>query len=97
MRGKSEIELVEWVDHLVEFGAADGSKDIHVASNSMVVFNAFRVAIKQGRLNPEDFVIKYYDLYATTCTCIVSKDGKLNVWPEGFFDMLDKQLDMLLS
>lgn len=70
--------------------------NIGITSNSMVLHTAFRVAIKEGRLKPEDFETTYVHEDGRVWTIAVDKDGDCSCYPEGFFDTFENLLTRLL-
>lgn len=63
--------------------------------NSNLKLNDVRIQIKEQKL--EGYYLKYKkdegDLYKIS----INPNGQLSSWPEGFYDLFDKQLDKLLD
>ncbi|MFF2125613.1 DUF3696 domain-containing protein [Streptomyces olivochromogenes] len=84
---------------LIAAAAAAGSQLI-VETHSDHVLDGTRLAVKQGRLKASDTAIHYFrgnGAGVEIVTPVVSEDGTLSEWPEGFFDETDHTLDQLLD
>ena len=79
-----------------------------VASGSQVVlethsdhlFDGVRLAVAEGILPPEQIVIHYFErtgLNVLITTPTLTGDGRLDVWPEGFFDQHERNLSRLIG
>ena len=89
-----------------ELLALAASCDIQVVieTHSDHVLNGIRVAVHDGKLNP-DYVQLHYlqrrENRGLTFTEVVSphidRNGRIDKWPDGFFDEWDKSLDALLE
>jgi hypothetical protein len=53
-------------------------------------FNDIRIQIKKEKAEG------YYLIFNDEA-CVINKDGRLDYWPDGFFDLFDKQLNKLLG
>jgi predicted ATPase len=94
-RGQSQIGA------LCALAAAAGVQVI-VETHSDHILNGIRVAVRGGRLAPEDVVIHFFAQQDTaaspeTHSPRIDSDGRFDQWPEGFFDEWDHALDQLLS
>ncbi len=89
---------------LGELLAAVGAGGVQVIleTHSDHVMNGIRVAVKKGRLKPENTQFFYFykdknDSYRHKVICpVLDEDGRLSEWPEGFFDEWDLALLELL-
>lgn len=84
---------------LAAAAAAHGAQLI-VETHSDHVLNGVRLAVKEGRLAPEQAVLHYFRGDGTGAEVVsprVDRDGLLDQWPEGFFDELENTLDRLLG
>lgn len=85
---------------LAAAAAAQGAQ-IVVETHSDHVLNGVRLAVKRGLLAPEQAVLHYFRGGGGEGIDVVSpgidRDGRLDQWPEGFFDELENTLDQLLS
>lgn len=95
---KTEIEQVEWFTQqfLPHAQTTKDNEYLYLISNSQTIFYQLRVAVKQGLLKSEDITVWFVDGEGRYFYPIISEHGRLDNWPEGFFDMWDKQLDELL-
>lgn len=82
--------------------AASGTQ-VMLETHSDHVLNAVRIAVKDGLLSPEDVAIFYFERnvrdgrFVHTATELnVDSHGRMNHWPQGFFDEFDIALDRLV-
>lgn len=61
----------------------------------LVQLNDVRLQIQEKKLT--GYEIHWYDEDYRQHILIIDADGKLSYWPNGFYDLLDKQLDKLTS
>ncbi|WP_405717087.1 DUF3696 domain-containing protein [Streptomyces sp. NBC_00046] len=84
---------------LAAAAAAQGAQVI-METHSDHVLNGVRLAVKKGRLAPEQAVFHYFRGDGTGVEVVsprVNPDGKLDQWPTGFFDELENTLDQLIG
>ncbi|WP_119582556.1 AAA family ATPase [Streptomyces europaeiscabiei] len=84
---------------LAAAAAAQGAQLV-VETHSDHVLNGVRLAVKRGVLAPEQAVLHYFrgnGEGADVVSPSIDRDGRLDQWPEGFFDELENTLDQLLS
>jgi len=78
-----------------------------VETHSDHVLNGVRIAVKEKRTAPENVAFHYFERTTETRggeervvhvvnSPRIDADGRLNVWPEGFFDQYDVALEKLL-
>lgn len=81
--------------------AASIGVQVLVETHSDHVLNGIRIAVKRGLCPPDGIAVHYFMRKSGDVTQVISPtmnaDGKLNEWPEGFFDEIDRSLDELLS
>ena len=96
-RGQSQIgELIA--------RAADVGIQVLVETHSDHVLNGIRVAVKRGLTKPEDIAIHFFQRPADDSESSgievvspqIDSDGRLDVWPEDFFDEYGKSMRNLL-
>lgn len=79
--------------------AADGVQII-VETHSDHVLNGTRLNVKEGVVDHDDVRLKYFskgeDPQAIVEDIRVDPDGRMEKWPEGFFDQWEKALDRLI-
>lgn len=84
--------------------AAQGGVQIIVETHSDHVLNGIRLSAKKNILNPEQVRLFYFErriqrekdedvVIPVIQKPILQKDGRLNFWPDGFFDEWDKAID----
>ncbi|GAB2792961.1 DUF3696 domain-containing protein [Streptomyces chlorus] len=86
---------------LAASAAAQGAQLV-VETHSDHVLNGVRLAVKQGLLAPERAVLHYFrgDRDGSGVDIVsphIDRDGRLDQWPEGFFDELENTLERLLD
>ena len=78
--------------------AGAGGVQVIVETHSDHILNGIRVAVKRGKLESEKTGLFYFykdrdDSYKHKVVCpILDANGRLNEWPEGFFDEWDNAL-----
>lgn len=73
-----------------------------VETHSDHVLNGIRVAVYHGKLQPDDVQLHYFqrreqDGLAEVISPVMDHDGRIDRWPDGFFDESDKSLETLLT
>ena len=83
--------------------AASCGIQIVVESHSDHVLNGIRIAVRQGILAPEQLCLYYLErnpqidqISSQVISPHVDKNGRIDQWPDGFFDEWEKSLDRLL-
>lgn len=84
--------------------AASAGVQIVLETHSDHVLNGVRIAVHDGKLPPDRVRIHFFErksgaeraLHAITSPRI-DRDGRIDQWPEGFFDEWDAALDRLLT
>jgi predicted ATPase len=84
--------------------AAAAGAQIIAETHSDHVLNGIRIAVRKGLIDPSRVVIHFLnrrrDGQRVSCEVATPKidgDGRLDFWPEGFFDEWDRSLETLLS
>ena len=79
--------------------AAAAGVQVLVESHSDHVLNGIRRAVKAGLLEPNDAALHFFSPRSVDApqvqTPTMDTDGRLDFWPDGFFDQLDKDLSAL--
>jgi predicted ATPase len=80
--------------------AANGVQVV-VETHSDHVLNGMRLAVKSGAIKPDDVAVHFFAPALTGGEFVpqspkLDSDGKLDAWPEGFFDQFDLALSQLL-
>jgi len=86
---------------LLSLVAADGVQ-LLVETHSDHILNGIRLAVKAGRLSPDNVALHFFTRSLKTGDSEVQSpailpNGKLSNWPKGFFDQWEKSLDALLD
>jgi predicted ATPase len=82
--------------------AASGGVQIVVETHSDHVLNGIRVAVHDGKLQPDDVQLHFFqrrkdDGQSQVVSPRIKHDGRIDRWPDGFFDEWDKSLEALLD
>jgi predicted ATPase len=84
--------------------AAGGGLQIIVETHSDHILNGIRLAVHSGKIIPERVCLHYFrrgEKNGQACSEIVSpkidRNGRIDNWPDGFFDEWDKSLEALLA
>ncbi len=84
--------------------AAEAGVQLIIETHSDHVLNGVRVAVHQNQLSPSHVLALYFrwnpstsNLATTVETISMDANGRIETWPEGFFDEFDKSLDILLT
>ena len=84
--------------------AASGGVQVIVETDSDHVMNGVRVAVHEGLISPDTAAFLYFrsdpkaeDGTPTVRTVLMDKYGRVEDWPEGFFDEMDRSLETLLT
>ena len=96
---RGQVKLAE----LFSLAAASGVQLV-IESHSDHVMNGVRLAVHDGILPPEDVSLLYFrwdsqrnSLSTRVVKVLIDRDGRIEEWPEGFFDEFDKSLEALLT
>lgn len=80
--------------------AAHCGIQIILETHSDHVLNGIRVAVHDGELAPEDVQIHFFqrqkDGQAEVLSPHIDRNGRIDEWPDGFFDEWDKSLESLI-
>ncbi len=84
--------------------AASCGVQIIIETHSDHVLNGIRLAVHGGKIKPDDVQLHYFqrqEKEGETVTEVVSpridRNGRIDKWPDGFFDEWEKSLDVLLE
>ncbi|HEY9809033.1 MAG TPA: DUF3696 domain-containing protein [Halomicronema sp.] len=81
--------------------AASGGVQVVIETHSDHVLNGIRLAVHAGKISPQDVQLNFFEKNNKGVTQVVSpridRNGRIDQWPEGFFDEWDKSLDLLLE
>ena len=84
--------------------AASCGVQIIVETHSDHVLNGIRLAVHDGKIEPEDVQLHYFKrqekeriMVSEVISPKIDKNGRIDQWPDGFFDEWDKSLDALLE
>ena len=87
------------VGRLLALAACAGTQVI-IETHSDHLLNGIRLAIYDGLLAPDDVMLHFFARSGSVSdvkTPKLDRNGRLNYWPNGFFDEWDKNLELLLQ
>jgi predicted ATPase len=91
------------IGELIAMTAASGVQ-VLLETHSDHVLNGIRLAVHAGKIEPSQVKLQYFKRGETNgqaCSEVLSpqidRDGRIDQWPEGFFDEFDKSLEALLA
>lgn len=89
--------------HLLALAASCGVQVI-VETHSDHVLNGIRLAVHGGKIKPEDVCLHFFQRIEQNDQALtqvispkIDRNGRIDRWPDGFFDEWDKSLDGLLE
>lgn len=96
---RTELELRNYLSVIFDNKNLSGLKDktTVVYTTSVNVLNFFRVLIIDDKLFENDFLCIFITKGLKRIEIRSNNDGRLNLWPDGFFVQLDRDLDRLLE
>jgi predicted ATPase len=78
---------------------AESGVQVLIETHSDHILNGVRIAAKQSFIQPENMLVHFFqggrqseNAPPPIVTSLVSKEGSLSDWPEGFFDQAEKDL-----
>jgi predicted ATPase len=84
--------------------AASCGVQVVIETHSDHVLNGIRLAVHDGKLKPKDVQLHYFQrqekqgqAFTEVVSPRIDRNGRIDQWPEGFFDEWDKSLEALLE
>jgi predicted ATPase len=84
--------------------AASCGIQVVVETHSDHVLNGIRLAVHAGRLHPEHVQLHFFErkeqqgsMRNVVISPHIDRDGRIDRWPEGFFDEWDRSLEALIE
>ena len=84
--------------------AASGGVQVVIETHSDHILNGIRLAVHGGKLDPKDVQLHYFQRQnkeGQAVTEVISpkidRNGRIDRWPDGFFDEWDNSLEILLE
>ncbi|MBC6481012.1 MAG: DUF3696 domain-containing protein [Hormoscilla sp. GM7CHS1pb] len=84
--------------------AASCGVQVVIESHSDHVLNGIRVAVHGGKVKPDDVQLHYFHRQVKDGQAVsevisprIDRNGRIDQWPDGFFDEWDKSLEALLA
>ena len=80
---------------------ANSGVQIIIETHSDHILNGIRIAVKKGKIQADDTVIHFFrpsseGMHSSAESPKINSRGRIDLWPEGFFDELEKSLMKLL-
>ena len=89
--------------HLLALAASCGVQ-VLIETHSDHVLNGIRLAVHGGKIKPEEICFHFFQriekdsqALAQVVSPKIDRNGRIDRWPDGFFDEWDKSLDALLE
>jgi predicted ATPase len=80
---------------------AEGGVQVILETHSDHVLNGMRLAVYEGLVRPETVGLFYFSRIGNKLTRVetphIDRNGRIDQWPDGFFDEWDKSLEALLT
>jgi len=84
--------VYKYVDDIIStFKNPNITSDIVIITGSVVIFDAFRLEIKKGKIDYKKVILRFNEKDYQP-----NEDGTLNYWPTGLCDIYDKIIDELV-
>lgn len=80
--------------------AASAGTQVILETHSDHILDGLRLAVRRTIIRPEQIALHYFQREGpdtTITTPVIGRDGRLDVWPEGFFDQHEKNLSSLIA
>ncbi len=84
--------------------AASCGVQVVIETHSDHVLNGIRLAVHGGKLKPNNVQLHYFErkekdrqIYTEVISPRIDRNGRIDYWPDGFFDEWDKSLEALLE
>jgi len=84
--------------------AASCGVQVVVETHSDHILNGIRLAVHGGKLDPKDVQLHYFERKEKDGQAVtevvsprINRNGRIDQWPDGFFDEWDKSLEVLLE
>ena len=80
--------------------AASAGTQVILETHSDHILDGLRLAVRRAIIRPEQIALHYFQregLDAKITTPVIRPDGRLDIWPEGFFDQHEKNLSSLIA
>ncbi len=84
--------------------AASGGVQVVIETHSDHVLNGIRLAVHGGKLDPKDVQLHYFQrqnregqIMTDVVSPKIDRNGRIDRWPDGFFDEWDNSLEILLE
>ncbi len=90
------------IGELMSIAAACGIQVV-VESHSDHILNGIRLAVYNGKISPDNVKLHYFERkevdqgMVSIVTPVIDPNGRIDRWPEGFFDVWDQCLEALLT
>ena len=80
--------------------ATSAGTQVILETHSDHILDGLRLAVRRAIIRPEQVALHYFQrkgLDTEVTTPVIRPDGRLDVWPEGFFDQHEKNLSSLIA
>ncbi len=91
------------IGHLLSLAASIGIQVV-IETHSDHVLNGIRLAVHGGKIKPDDVQLHYFQrkqkpgqAFINVVSPRIDRNGRIDKWPDGFFDEWENSLDVLLE
>ena len=80
--------------------ATSAGTQVILETHSDHILDGLRLAVRRAIIRPEEVALHYFQrkgLDTEITTPVIRPDGRLDIWPEGFFDQHEKNLSSLIA
>ena len=84
--------------------AASCGVQVVIETHSDHILNGICIAVHGGKLRPEDLQLHYFhrqkkqdQAFIEVVSPRINRRGRIDKWPDGFFDEWDKNMELLLE
>ena len=94
LHSKAQARLAQFLVKVAQTGV-----QVVLESHSEHILNGLRIAAKEGEVEPHKLNVLYFrdDVEEPCVQLPIDENGDIDVWPEGFFDQYDEDLQTLLG
>ena len=94
MHPKAQSELVKFLAKVSSCGI-----QVLIESHSDHILNALRIAVIDNVLSNKELSVLYFSekIGESVIQISIDSDGRIEEWPDGFFDQMDKDFERLFG
>jgi hypothetical protein len=97
LRPCNQIEQLDSLFHNFQNSSRLLSGNLLLVTESEIIFNQIRINVMNGVVSHEDVEIYFEDESGEIWKLGLDADGRMEVWPKGFFDTIGNQLQEIMN